>query len=233
MRRQASPPKGFSSVAWKALCPLLGTALSFLVFRREGLLAGWAPSAGAATPFSGPCLCLRGGKAQSSGPSRESMPVQPPPALLLVGIPLLSSSQDDAPLSKGRPVLVTSGDSRGEDGALPCPPHVPHSLRHWAVEGWEAGAAGTCRAPLTEPLTEPRRPASLPSARFGSDSLPSAPWKLYPVSPLHLWCYSIIPTFEMRQVQRGEVACSSQLASKGRSPDRASSVPLHSPPWDW
>lgn len=50
-------------------------------------------------------------------------------------------------------------------------------------------------------------------------TLPSAPWKLHPVSPLHSQCYSIIPTFEMRQVQRGEVACPSQLASKGRSPD--------------
>lgn len=50
-------------------------------------------------------------------------------------------------------------------------------------------------------------------------TLPSAPWKLHPVSPLHSQCYSIIPTFEMRQVQRREVACPSQLASKGRSPD--------------
>lgn len=168
------------------------------------------PSAGAAVPSSGPCLCLRSGKAHSPGPSQESTPV-PPPALLLAGIPLLSCSQDDAPLSKGRPVLVTSGDSRGEDGALPCPPHMPHSLRHWAVEGREAGLGGTCHVPLTEP----RRPAPLPSIPFGSDCLPSAPWKLHRVSPLHLRCYSIIPTFEMRQVQRGEVACPSQLASKG------------------
>ena len=93
---------------------------------------------------------------------------------------------------------------------------MPHSLYCWAVDGQEAGAAGTCCAPLTEP----GRPAPLPSVPFGLDFLPAAPWKLHPVSPLHLWCYSIFPTFEMkRQVLRGEVACPSQLASKGRSPD--------------
>ena len=66
---------------------------------------------------------------------QESTPVQPRPALQPAGIPLLSCSQDAPPLSKGRPVLVTSGDSRGEDGALPCAPHMPHSLHRWAVEG--------------------------------------------------------------------------------------------------
>lgn len=147
---------------------------------------------------------------------QESTPVQPRPALQPAGIPLLSCSQDAPPLSKGRPVLVTSGDSRGEDGALPCAPHMPHSLHRWAVEGREAGAAGTCRAPLTEP----GRPAPLPRVPCGSDSLPATPWTLHPVPPLHLWCYSSIPTFEMkRQVLRGEVACPCQLASKGRSPD--------------
>ena len=108
--------------------------------------------------------------------------------------------------------LGTVGEKMGPCPVLPTcrTAYIAGQWRGRKQGGWDRCA----------PLTEPGRPAPLPSVPFGSDFLPTAPWKLRPVSPLHLWCYSIIPTFEMkRQVLRGEVACPSQLASKGRSPD--------------
>ena len=184
--------------------------MSLLVLRREGLLAGWAPSARAAAPSSGPCLCLRGGKAQSPGPSQESTPVQLPPALVLAGIPLLFCSQDDAPLSKGRPVLSPLGTVGEKMG--PCP--VLPTCRTAYVTGQWRGRKQVQLGPVMRPSLSPGDQLRSLASPLGQ-TLPSAPWKLHPVSPLHFQCYSSIPTFEMRQVQRGDVACPSQLASKG------------------
>lgn len=134
-------------------------------------------SAGAATRCSCPCLCLRCGKAQSPGLS-ESTPVQPRPALQPAGIPPLSCSQDAPPCPRGDQSLSLLGDSRGEDGALPCASHMPHSLHRWAWRGGKQVRLG----PIVRPSLSPE-----------TSSVPRVPLGQTPYQLLHGSCTQFHP----------------------------------------